>query len=450
MARVRREPRVERNAALGHLLRAAIPTAVLVLILRNRDGLEDFVAELSPSSGLRWSYVTIGIALAAAIAAFYLAAAAWRIYKWAMAHRYRRMLRDPSRAASVPPLESHLTTLRRSQGQGKTAFGFFAGALLAAVFVGRTVWGDAPSDDGSSDDPGVGDLVVLIAIGCGALVVWIAAVRRWWRARRAEDLSEDADLGAGPAPEVSTRRANVIPSLEVSIARTFGDLATAPTRHPVTATTNVFGRPPWNLAYLRLFDNEGRLEQFLGGSWRECGYVHLIRSATSVRAEEIEAAEDGRPVFINSRDWLLAELAAQPLEPLPSTGYPVRSLLCHSSYWKSALDVLLERMDVVALDLSGYQQENLGTGYELQRLVDRFPMTRCVLLADPLSDLAFLEAQVQAAWSRMADGSPNAGDQPREILVAVTGGVMTGSTSRALPFAVQRRLDHVPVPLRSE
>ena len=50
--------------------------------------------------------------------------------------------------------------------------------------------------------------------------------------------------------------------------------------------------------------------------------------------------------------------------------------MCHDAIWKRAVDVLLARVDVVVLDLSGYHREHVGTGYELQRVVDRFPIER--------------------------------------------------------------------------
>jgi hypothetical protein len=68
------------------------------------------------------------------------------------------------------------------------------------------------------------------------------------------------------------------------------------------------------------------------------------------------------------------------------------------------------------LDLSGYHWENLGTGYELQRVIDRIPMRRCVLIAEPdHSDLPFIQAQVQRAWSQMAESSPNAGATTQSV-----------------------------------
>jgi hypothetical protein len=115
---------------------------------------------------------------------------------------------------------------------------------------------------------------------------------------------------------------------------------------------------------------------------------------------------------------------------------PVR--LCHETFWKSAVDVLLERADLVIIDLHGYHWNNTGTAYELQRVIDRFPIERCVVLAADDSDTAFLDAQVRRAWSQMARGSPNEGTIAREVVMAQQSSGT--SESRALAALLQRRL----------
>jgi len=347
---------------------------------------------------------------------------------------------------------------------------------------------------GTNNDRGFfGFYGLLFAVG--TLVTLVS----WRTARRAQGMSEDPTAAAGTAPESSMQRAMRIPPLEVS------SCAPNPVSDSqifeVTSRSNVFARPPWNIAYLRLFDNEDRLQAFLAGPWREFGYVHFIRAATSVKRAELHAAKEHQPVFIASRAQLLAELGAEAIEPAPwgprqqrllaerrkrmrTTGitspgadagprprarpswrtpisqmglipgdeiYPTRALLCHGTFWKSALDVLLERMDVVVLDLSGYQRKNVGTGYELQRVIDRFPIDDCIVLADEHSDLEFLEAQIRQAWSQMADGSPNAGEEPRRVLIARTARPSGGkprsfrrqrrSETLALGAILQRRQD---------
>jgi hypothetical protein len=144
-------------------------------------------------------------------------------------------------------------------------------------------------------------------------------------------------------------------------------------------------------------------------------------------------------MFIASRERLVAECGRRTgrVEPKGRTryanvgdatirvrdrygSYPLCPLLCHGAFWKAAVDTLLERVDLVVLDLSGFRPDNAGTRYELQRVVDRFPISHVVLLADPQSNQRFLAAQIQEAWSLMAEGSPNATATPMQALVAVT------------------------------
>jgi hypothetical protein len=196
---------------------------------------------------------------------------------------------------------------------------------------------------------------------------------------------------------------------------------------------------PPNIMYFRLFENARGTSRFVRG-WRRLGYVYLLRSADQVSAEELEAAEESgsaASMFISTPDQLEAALAKAPTgreEPPPapdgfiqrvrwvatyveSQSYPQRALLCHGNFWKTAVDFLLQRMDLVMIDLTGFGLENTGTAYELQRVIDAFPIDRVTMLAERNSDQPFLAAQIRAAWSRMAAGSPNAGTGERTVFV---------------------------------
>ena len=453
MARTRSRPGPERRAALGHLFVTALLAGAAIALVAYRSRLEEYATDGGMAEETQDRIFLILIAILVGLAVLRLAAGVWRMARWAMFARYERMLKDPSRAASVPPLDTHLTTLRSDPLPGRAAVMCLLGA---AVLIGAGVLA-LMNDSGAStsDEPSTGETVLMVGVGLGLLVLAAYSTRRWWIARCAEHMSEEPGLGAGAPPEPAVRRAEVIPALSVSIRAGTGPPPAV--TQAVTPVANMFGRPPWRIAYLRLFENEARVKEFMRGRWRACGHVYLIRSALSVSHDELEAAEDGRPTFIDTDEWFLAELTAPPAPPLPAGrhevrsvagskvevadqfgSYPVRSLLCHGSYWKTALDLLLERVDVVVLDLSGYQRENTGTGYELQRMIDRFPLGRCVLLTDTYSDAAFLEAQVRDAWSRMAHGSPNAGAGSRRIMIA------NGDQSD-LAAAVQARLDRLTV-----
>ena len=167
--------------------------------------------------------------------------------------------------------------------------------------------------------------------------------------------------------------------------------------------------------YFRLFENETGTARFVRG-WSTLGYVYLLRSASQVEEAELEAAERSGAVgslFISTPVQLESALVPAAAQHT----YPQRALLCHGNFWRTAVDLLLERMDLVMIDLTGFRLENVGTAYELQRVIDRFPIERVTLLAAPASDRKFLAAQVRAAWSRMAAGSPNAGTGARAVHV---------------------------------
>ena len=93
--------------------------------------------------------------------------------------------------------------------------------------------------------------------------------------------------------------------------------------------------------------------------------------------------------------------------------------MCHGSFWHTAVDLLLERMDLVVIDLTGYRPEHAGTRFELQRVIDRFPIEQVTLLAERGSDQRFLAAQVRSMWRHMGSGSPNAGSGSRPVRVVV-------------------------------
>jgi hypothetical protein len=453
MAVTRNIPGPEGRAALRNLLRAAACAAIAQGLYYYAYRIDRLIPQTLPKTWRGFLVADVGAAVVGAIGLFFLVVAIRRIGRWLIALKHQRMLKDPVRAALVPPLPSHLESLDLTKTRqllwnvsGVLLFGSLVVLASTLLYLGVNV-------EGNDDEFPVYELLAaaLFMLGGSMRALW-KAVRRFANERRVQRASRDPRQTTSTVTEQSSHRAEWIPRLAISapvcppLDRTLQE---------ITVDRNIFGRRPWNIAYLRLFDNEKGLQEFLAGAWREFGYVHLIKDADSVSPDEAQAMARGSDVFINSRTRLLEELAARPLQPL-SPGrhelayfaadpvkvsdrygsYPVRALLCHETFWKSAVDVLLERADLVLIDLHGYHWNNTGTAYELQRVVDRFPIERCVVLAAASSDMAFLEAQIQRAWSQMARGSPNEGRQSREVLM-----VQQSEHSRALAALIQRRID---------
>jgi hypothetical protein len=438
MDEIRRNPHVEGRAAvieLGRgLLWAGLATAVWIAA---RSYWPEEWTE--PDESTRDRIVLVACGIMTVLAVLTLGGGLLHVHRWRKARRWERMLDDPATAHLVPPLAAHL----KSAPSAASGFALIGGCILSATLaVGLITYGalalagrapavdDAKGDDLSGSFVKWGALLLLFAL----FLAW--RVRQWRVARRVEELSSDATLVANHAlpADVTVRRSAAIPDIEVvfdgegtSSRRAMGGLDRSSTE-------------PLHILYLRLFDNVAGTTRFTRSPWRRYGYIHLLRSAAQVDAEELEAAEDSgseASLFISTPEQLDAALARQATgrgdEPHPKGlietwrwtfdhergRYPVRALLCHGSFWKAAVDLLLARMDLVALDLAGYRPEHRGTRYELQRVIDRYPIDRVILLADRMSDRRFLTAQVEAVWAQMADGSPNAGTGSRTLHVAV-------------------------------
>jgi hypothetical protein len=317
-------------------------------------------------------------------------------------------------------------------------------AMCAAALLYQKQVSSQPGQLSSGVPSQAPDIVAAVAGCLGLLCLTFAIInsRRWHLGRAVERLSNDPilarylpDSHLPPAPQ----RASVIPVLHFD-DRKPREIPGPPPLLPVTAASNVVGERPLEIVYLRMFENQPRTRTFIQGGWREFGYVYLLRSAKSVTPSEFRrAAPDLAGLFISSSRQLRAELARPSAGPNPwhrhrfrnigpytikvrdrYGSYPLRAFLCHGQIWKDAVDMLLDRADLIVLDLSGFMPDNLGVRYELQRVVDSFRIERVIFLADARSDLPFLRAQVQRAWGQMAAGSPNAGPRPRVARIAVT------------------------------
>jgi hypothetical protein len=385
-----------------------------------------------------------------AIALWCAGAMVLRLVRWRRAVRWERMLADPDRAHLVPPLEQHATAVR-DRTVLRAVSRFLIVALIAVVATSYGILALTDRVPRLRSDGEDRSAVLLLGGAFGLWWAWRLArdVSERRLARSVERLSNDLRLvGASHRPaEVASHRAPEIPELVVR----HGSL-------PGTSRRRAAGTPPLggddglHVAYFRLFDNVEGTERFLRSHWRRIGYVHLLRSADQVDPSEIEAAKDQGSVasmFISGQDQFDDALARQSSgridAPMPERGplrrwrwsadpergcYPVRALLCHGSFWQTAVDLLLDRVDYAVIDLIGFLPTHTGTSFELQRAIDRFPVERLVLQTDSSSDQQFLAAQVRLAWSRMAAGSPNAGTGTRTVVVSTVSEVVTRRARR--------------------
>ncbi|MEV4224232.1 hypothetical protein [Nonomuraea sp. NPDC049725] len=462
--RYRLDPAAEAQAVRGNLIGALYTGGIAWLVSSYMSGRIPAVTVVVriPRDFELFPWLAGGTGV---ISALFTVALAASVVRWQIALSQRRQARDPVKALLLPPTAQHGAALRQSR-PGRTTVGNVA--LLAVPWVvfplvivalGTQL---TPERMGPRAEEAIWVAGLAGGVGLAVLVVVAVDVTRRqllaWQVRR---LSQDPAFAALMPPATATPaqyRAPVIPELRITYydpppSITFG-------LPKVTAERSVFGRPPLDIAYFRLFENELRVRDFVKGAFRRCGHVHLLRSAASVSYSELARARRTgtlKNLFITSDRRMLRALGARSTEPLPSgfrtirgTGgkgvrvwdrkgsYPMSAYLCHGSYWKRAVDTLLELADLVVIDLSGFQKENVGTGYELQRVIDRYPVHRVVVLADTGSDTRYLATHIRHAWARMAPGSPNSGDGARTLLVSRIAIGGPAATHHLLAYALQR------------
>jgi hypothetical protein len=175
----------------------------------------------------------------------------------------------------------------------------------------------------------------------------------------------------------------------------------------------VLAHPPLKLLFLWVFGSYSPAFLFLGFAavWRFLGTLQLLNGAGFMgdTVENLKSFALGKSdqLIVKTPEAVAARIAAFDHAPNRMAMYGHHTLLCNDRVWKLALHTLLQDTDVVLMDLRGFSPANRGATYELGQLIDRFPMARCMLLADATTDVEFLTATLRSAWDAMAIDSPN-------------------------------------------
>lgn len=315
------------------------------------------------------------------------------------------------------------------ENQGRNTFGWI---FVLLVFGGLTMFAM------SAGEPAA---FVAGAVAVLAGVRILHRVSRSAHARTVVRASHAPGRGGHATPQTSTTSqipVEHIPELKIQFLQP-GKFPVMPKRpRRIKEARNVIGRPPLNIVYLRMFANPARARTFLESAWREFGYVHLLRDASSVTPREYRKARTGL-FFVEDDTGFAHELRSATNTPLrpgrhrldgvapksvkvrdPFGAYPLCAVACRADYWRRAVDLLLRRANLVVLDLSGFTSRNAGTAYELQRVIDLVPIERVILICDPKSDRRFLQSTIESSWSQMSGRSPNASGGGRRVRCGIT------------------------------
>lgn len=168
-------------------------------------------------------------------------------------------------------------------------------------------------------------------------------------------------------------------------------------------------RPPRRtLLLLRVFGDTARTERLydrVGSRWRWLGPITVI-AAPDVVARTVDpgdflefATGRLRQRFVASAADLSFRLRQLDLSPDPDGRYRVNEMCCESATWRAAVVSLMDRADVVLMDLREFSKKREGCAFELQQLAQRVDGRRIVLVVDESSDRPMIAAHLPAVGS---------------------------------------------------
>jgi hypothetical protein len=237
----------------------------------------------------------------------------------------------------VKPGLLHRSTLWLDLSRRGKTLGY---AALTLVMIGVLAWcllyqsGQWPDTWSPTGRVAGGTILTVARFASVAAIVLLVVVAwngyGWYVGREVIRLgSEDPAGGYLPQKDEPTRvRAPRAPPLE---------FAAPALRRPrglraIRGRHNVTRHPPLRIGYLRVFENHARVRAFANDAWREFGYVHLLRGATSVRPRELrQLRRDPKAQLVSDtktldlvldqglrRRWALARICFARCRPIPS------------------------------------------------------------------------------------------------------------------------------------
>jgi hypothetical protein len=165
------------------------------------------------------------------------------------------------------------------------------------------------------------------------------------------------------------------------------------------------GRPP-TLLVLRVFQHDAQIQELFDHvveRWRLSGNTVLIAGTDladrTLDADDIFTFLDGALAtrFIRSAAEVGPRLASFDLAADADGRFRVNECYCHDTTWQDALQALVQRSDVVLMDLRGFQAHNAGCLHELATLAAAERALRVIVLTDAQTDRAAADRAVAAA-----------------------------------------------------
>lgn len=172
------------------------------------------------------------------------------------------------------------------------------------------------------------------------------------------------------------------------------------------------------LLLLRVFKPSARSESFMDrllARWRFTGPAWMIAgpdlAGAFMEPDEffVWLRRRLRERFVAREDEVRARIDALDNARDPDGRFRVSELFCADATWKPAVLALMDRADVVLLDLREFTPQRTGTHYELVQLLRRADLAKVCVLVDAADPPDALHHALQSAWREAGRAvAPNA------------------------------------------
>ena len=165
------------------------------------------------------------------------------------------------------------------------------------------------------------------------------------------------------------------------------------------------GRTP-TLLVLRVFQRDAQVQELFDHvveRWRLSGNTVLIAGTDladrTLDADDIFTFLDGglSQRFVQTAADVAPRLAAFDMVRDADGRFRVNECYCHDTTWQDALNALVQRSDVVLMDLRSFQAHNAGCRYELDTLTHAPRVARVIVLTDGQTDREVAQATTAGA-----------------------------------------------------
>ena len=156
-----------------------------------------------------------------------------------------------------------------------------------------------------------------------------------------------------------------------------------------------------DLTFLRVFSLGRRSDRLLNRVaryWRHIGNVQIITgpdlsARSTVHPHQFLDFLSGKLATHFVRDTVSLEHTVAEWNRFANLDgrFSISNFFCYADSWQRLLPQLLQKDDVVLMDLRSLSADNAGCIHELNYLIDKVPLDRFVLVVDDTTNFSFLE-----------------------------------------------------------